>query len=261
MRRNEIGGPLIGRHALARPAAVVHSVVHARAERILAGRPLGMIGDVVDVGGKERLVRLVDPRRHVRPPEERLHQRRAVVRPHFQLDQSLARMQTDSVHAFHPRHRIVVAKPYGFRSVRVLLDVEIDRQEGGGAMVLRPIEFDSARNPRAGQADQGRLDDRLPVDEIVAVCLVLGQVNPPAEFRQHHHPQKVVFQPDGFPNAADLGLCDPIGERQRIDAAAAPLVDPPLQKHRMFVGRGRQVGRDDLVGDANRDGRTRIENA
>jgi hypothetical protein len=39
-------------------------------------------------------------------------------------------------------------------------------------MMLRPVELDAAADPRPGQADQRRLDDRLVVDEVVAVGLV-----------------------------------------------------------------------------------------
>ena len=46
-----------------------------------------------------------------------------------------------------------------------LLDVDVGRHEGRGAVVLRPVDLDAAADPRAGEADQGGLDDRLVVAE------------------------------------------------------------------------------------------------
>ncbi len=233
------------------PPPVVHAVVTPLAERILADRPPGMVGHVTDVGREERLIALVHADGRVGPPQERLHQRRAVVDPHLQLDQRLARMQAHAVHPLHPQQRIMVAEPDGLRAVGVLFDVEVDGQEGGGAMVLRPIELDAAGDPRPGQADQGRLDDRLPVDEVVAVGLVLGDVDAAADLRQQHDAEILVFQPNGLPGAIGRRLGDPIGAGQGIDPAAAALVDPALQEHRVALGQVGQIGGDHLLGDAD----------
>jgi hypothetical protein len=46
-----------------------------------------------------------------------------------------------------------------FEPSGVFLDFKIHRQKRRGPMMLRPIEFDAAGNPRAGQPDQRRLDD------------------------------------------------------------------------------------------------------
>ena len=93
-------------------------------------------------------------------------------------------------------------------------------------MVLRPIELDAAGDPRSRQADQGRLDHRLAVDEVVAVGLVLGDVDAAADLRQQQDAEILVFQPNGLPGVRGLRLGDPIGAGQGIDLAAAPLVDP-----------------------------------
>ena len=187
-----------------------------------------MVGHPTDIGREERLVALVRPHRRVGPPQERLHQGRAVIDPHLQLDQRLARMQAYAVHPLHPYQRVMVAEPDGFRAVGVLLDVEIHRQEGGRTMVLRPIELDAPGDPRPGQTDQRRLDHRLAVDEVVAVGLVLGNVDATADLGQQQDAEILVLQPNGLPGVIGLRLGDPIGAGQRIDPAAAPLVDPAL---------------------------------
>ena len=140
------------------------------------------------------------------------------------------------------------------RAVGVFFDGILDRQEGGRPVVLRPIELDAAGDPRPGQPHQGRLDHRLPIDEVVAVGLVLGDVDPAADLRQDHDPQIFIFQPDGLPSPVGLGLGNSIGERQRIDLPAAALIDPLLQEHGVLVRRSGKIGRNDFVGDANGDG-------
>ena len=50
--------------------------------------------------------------------------------------------------------------------------------------MLRPVEFDAAARPRAGEADQRRLDHRLVIDGVVAVGLVEQAVDAPAELRE-----------------------------------------------------------------------------
>ncbi len=176
------------------------------------------------------------------PPQKRLHERRAVVGANFEFEISLARMQADAVHAFHAAHRIVVAAPDRFRAVRVFFDFKIHRQKRRGPMMLRPVEFDAAGNPRPGQADQRRLDDRLVVNQIVAVRLVLQDVDASANFRQNHRADEFIFDPDGLPFSIHRLFRDAIGERQRINFAAAALINALFQKHRVFVRRRGQVG-------------------
>ena len=50
-------------------------------------------------------------------------------------------------------------------------------------MVLRPVEFNSARYPWTGQADERRFDNLLVVNQIVTVGLVLDAVDAPANRR------------------------------------------------------------------------------
>lgn len=64
--------------------------------------------------------------------------------------------------------------------------------------MLRPVEFNPARNPWPGQPHQRRFDDVVVIDKIIAVGLVEGAVNPSAQFGQDHDAQILVFQPDGM---------------------------------------------------------------
>ena len=112
-RRNEIRRLLLEGHSFAAALGVVDSVVKALAERVFARGAFGVVGNVIDVGRKERLKEFVDVGGHVGPPQERLHERRAIIQSHLQFDVGPPRMQTDAVHALHAVHRLVITAPDG----------------------------------------------------------------------------------------------------------------------------------------------------
>src|SRR5689334_14884048 len=109
-------------------------------------------------------------------------------------------------------------------------------------MMLRPIELHSAGCPRARQADQRRLNHMLIIEEIVTVRLVSPYVNTSAELRQNHDFYKFVLDSDGIPRLRLLLVRDSIVERQGIHFAATPLINAPLEEHRILVWRQRLIG-------------------
>ena len=132
-----------------------------------------------------------------------------------------------------------------FEPSACFFDFKIHRQKSCRAMMLRPVEFDAAGNPRPGKPDERRLDDALVVNQIVAVGFVLNRVDAPANFGQNHHAKEFVFEPDCFPLSVGFGFCNAVRERQGINLAAAALINPLLQKHRILVRRRRQISWDD----------------
>ena len=172
-----------------------------------------MIGDIADVSRKEALIVLVDSGRHVRPPEKSLHKGGAIVEPDLQLEQSRTRTQAHAMHAFHPVHRLVLAKPHDAAAVSLILDGEVHRHECARSMVLRPVELDAAADPWTGQSDEGGLDDILAIDEVVAVRLVTGDMDAAAQLRKDHHADELIFQVNGGPCAVVRGVGDAIAER------------------------------------------------
>lgn len=111
-------------------------------------------------------------------------------------------------------------------------------------MVLRPVELDAAADPRPHQAHQRGLDDLVVVDEVVAVGLVIGALHAPAQLRQDHHAQIVVFQPYRAVGLVHLFIVDLINDGKGIHLAAAALIDALFQKHGIGVGLAHAVGGD-----------------
>ncbi len=222
------------------PGRVVDAVVGGGGCRERRDRPLGVVGHHRHVGGEERLVVVVHLRGHVGPPEERLRPLVPVEQPHPELDDGRPWSQPDPVHALHAGERVVVGAP---DHALALVDLPGRRQEGGGPVVLRPVELDAARQPGSGQPDQGRLDDRVGVEQRRAGAPVEGQLDPTAELGQHQYPEVVVLQVEAGPAVVGAGLADPVVERQREDAARGALVDAAFQVGRVPVRFGGEVGR------------------
>jgi hypothetical protein len=152
-------------------------------------------------------------------------------------------MQAHAVHAFHSGEWVMVAAPDRFRSLLMLLDLVINGQERGRTMVLRPIELNATGDPRAGQADQRRLDDVLVVDHLVVVGLIENRMNSPANVRQNHHAQELILDPYRSPLLRMRLLGHAIRERKRVNLATAALVHPVVEKYWVLIGSGWRIGR------------------
>ena len=61
-------------------------------------------------------------------------------------------------------------------------------------MVLRPIELNAPRNPRAGQTYKGGLDNLIVVDKVVAIGFVHSHMDSPTYFWQQHDLEIAIFQ-------------------------------------------------------------------
>src|SRR5581483_6860046 len=109
-------------------------------------------------------------------------------------------------------------------------------------MMLRPVELNPAADPRSGQTHQRRLDHILAVDEVVSVGLVHRDMDSPADLRKDHHTDVSVFDVNRIPRLVARGFFNAIVKRQRIDLAAAALVDAALQEHRILIRRVQSKG-------------------
>ena len=114
MWRQKLVGKFIVRDAFAAAFTIVDPVVNPLGQRVFTHGATSVVGDVINVWREKTLIRLVNARADVRPPEKRLHVGRAIVGAHFQLDDGLAGMEAHAMHALHATYRIVVAAPDDF---------------------------------------------------------------------------------------------------------------------------------------------------
>ena len=130
---------------------------------------------------------------NIGPPKESLGERCPVVRPHLEFDDLAARMQANPVHALHSLHRVVVGAPDRQGTIRVVLDLRVHRHERCGPVMLRPVKLHPTRNPRTGQADQRRLDDILPVKNVIPFRFVPRGMDAASDLREDHHLKKFIL--------------------------------------------------------------------
>src|SRR5262249_51859697 len=89
--------------------------------------------------------------------------------------------------------------------------------------------------------DQCRLDHVLSVKEVVAIGLVETNMNSPTDLRKHHQSQICVLNVHRVPRLMHCRLGNAINEWNWIEAATAALIHTSLKKHRITIGRMRQV--------------------
>ena len=242
------------------PVLIAHAVVRVVCEGEGRLRADGMIGHVVHVGREERLIAIVHAGGDVGPPEKGLRERCAVEQPRPQLDQRAARPKPETVHPLEAVERIVLAHPHRARPVGFFLDEHIGGQERSRPVMLRPVELDATRDPRAGEADERRFDHVLPVEEIVVfVRLVLAEKDASANFRQHHETHEFVFQPRRAISDGARLIADLVDERHWIDLAARTLVDAFFEEDGIFLRCTDGIGRHGEGFEAGGDGLRHVE--
>src|SRR5438132_11086169 len=92
--------------------------------------------------------------RGVCPPEKRLRERCAIVKPDLKFKIGFARVQADAMHALQTVHWVMIGKPNGAGAVFVFLKQDLDRHECGREVVMWPMYIDTSRHTRDRSYDQ-----------------------------------------------------------------------------------------------------------
>ena len=249
--RAEVGGglariPMPGDiRAVPQADAVVHAAGHGVGVHVFPVIEL----HVVHVRREDQPVPLVDRHGRVFPPEEGMPPRGPVIHLHPGVEARLARRQAHAHHALRPGQRLVLAHPHGHRAVRLLFHLlfhgDVHGHEGAGPVVAGPVELAPAGDPAAQHADQGRLDDVLLVEKIIACALIQGGIDPAAELGHQLQAQVLVFQrdhPEG-PLRAVLPV-HPHDHAAGVGIPAGALVHPVFREHGQLLRLREPVGGD-----------------
>ena len=110
--------------------------------------------------------------------------------------------------------------------------------------MLRPVEFNTARDPGAEQSHERRLDDVLAIEKVVLVCLVESGVNAAADLGKNHELNEFVFEKNSLVGFVHSLQRNTIDKWIRINFSAATLINPLLKKHRVRVRILHWVGGD-----------------
>ena len=65
--------------------------------------------------------------------------------------------------------------------------------------MLRPVELDTAGNPRASKSHKRGFDDVIVVDEVTLFDFVISHLHTSTKLGQYHHLDVFILQPDGLP--------------------------------------------------------------
>ena len=222
-------------------------VVHAFGNRPLQDGAAVMVVDPLDIRREHRAIVLVDLDRKVCPPHKGLRVRRAVVDLHLRLEIGLAGNNGDARHALHAEQRIDFTDPDRLLTVFALGDRRFQRHKGRRAVVLRPVELDTAGHPRACKADHRRLDDLVVINEVIIVGLIQRALNLAADLGQDLKLDVLVLEYSGVIGHILLLVADTGRERDRIEMSACTLIRLLLKKHRERFARSGFVSRDDEI--------------
>jgi hypothetical protein len=108
-------------------------------------------------------------------------------------------------------------------------------------MMLGPVKFHATGNPRPEKAHQGGLDNLLVVEKIVLIDLIEAAVDSPTELGENHDLDICIFQKNRMISTLPLVTGDAIGEGVGVDFAAASLIDPLFEEHRVSIRQRRWI--------------------
>ncbi len=110
-------------------------------------------------------------------------------------------------------------------------------------MVVKHAPLDPAGNPGAEHADEVRLDHVLPVEEVVAVGLVVRLEDAPADLRKHHEPHVRVLEYEGRVGLVRLLVGEVVEHGVGIHGPHGALVAAAVVEPGVYVRRPHGVGR------------------
>ena len=140
----------------------------------------------------------------------------AVVDFGLYLNIGFARIECKTGHAFGSVHTLHFAAPYGFTAVGKFLDVTVGWQEGAWAVMLRPVEFNAAGYPRAGQSHQGGLDHLVVIYKVALLHFIVCHVDASAQFGENHYLDIFVFDEESPVSLVFFLIGDFLDHRIRI---------------------------------------------
>ena len=203
----------------------------------------GVIHGKLCVGRKDHLVVFIGMDAGVGEIQEGINQGRAIHQRRRDLDVRLVGVERDAHRPFHAMAEFHFSDPDRTAAVSILDQPVVHRKVAGSTVVVRDVPLDAAGDPGTDHADERRPDFCLPIDVVVAIGLVGGGENAPAQLRKHANLYVLVLQIVGLVSFVVLNiqkvLIEPIG----IDRALRALIIAARIENRLKVGRPDFVSR------------------
>ena len=212
----------VGEPGCVRAFAVVEGagrVEHALHHREGNHRAAVMVIAPFHIRREGRLVILVNADCQIVPPHEGQGRVRGIVHNGLGLHHRGAGIYGDAHGGAHAVEGLRFAHPAGLRAVSVLLQGGFSGHEGGGAVMLGPVELHAAGHPWPCQTDHGGLDAHILINKLIAVALLHRAVNFAAQLRQQLHVDVFVGECDPVVGLFHRLVAQPIGVGNGIDPA------------------------------------------
>ena len=148
---------------------------------------LAVIEHRIHIRREYRMIMVIDHHCRVGPPQESLRERRTIINLHFNFYISLARIKRKSLHTFSTKHSLHFIAPYCLAAISIFLYQEISRQKSRRTVMLRPVKFDSSRNPRSCQSHQCRFHNLVVINKVTFLHLIISHVYTSSQLGKHHH--------------------------------------------------------------------------
>src|ERR1700754_1033000 len=227
-----------------RPWGIVDLIVSTGCNRKIRDVSFSVVKNGIHIRWEYRLIEIIHLYRRIGPPKKGLGEGSPVKNPALYLQVCFVGIEGKTSHSLCPEHHLDLIDPNGPAAVRKFFYRKVNRAVSTGTMMLRPVEFNAPGDPGAGKANQGRFDHLFIINKIPSGHFIIGTLDTPAQLRQDHDLQIVVFYKHGVVYLLRLFIGDLLDHRVRIDDATAALVDSFFQEHRILLRPADRIGRD-----------------
>ena len=223
---------------------IILLVIDACCNREAGHIALPVIHYRMNIRWEYRLRIIVDRHRRVGPPQKCLRHRGTVMQLGINPNICLVRENGKACHTLGAEHILNFTDNNGTAAILIFSDIAVNRIKRAGTMMLRPVELDTAADPRSCQTNQRGFDNMVIINEIVVIRLIISTLDSATQFRKNHHVKILIFQAKGVINAIFFLITDFINHAVRIYFAAATLINTFFQEHRVFIRLTDRVGRN-----------------
>ena len=172
---------------------IVHLIISTRCDRKTGYGTFSMVEHGIDIRREYALIVIIHRYGRIRPPQKGLRYFGTVVKYSFDFKKSMSGTKCKTCHSLLMKHTFHFIYPYRDASVGIFLNSRIHGHISTGAMMLRPVKFDTTRNPRSCKSHQSRLYHMIIINKMTLSDFIIGHLHTSTQFRQNHHFDIFVF--------------------------------------------------------------------
>src|SRR5574344_911901 len=181
------------------------------------------------------LVIIIHGNGRISPPQNCLRYRHTIDGTSLDSQISTTGTQGKTSHALLMKHPFHFIHPHRDGTVFIFLYRTIHGHIGTRTVMLRPVELNTAADPWTREPHQCRFYHMIIIHKVTLIDFIVSHLYSSTQFRQNHHFDVFVLQPDSMPFLIHLLIAYLLNDRIRIHSAAAALIYSILQKNRILL--------------------------